>query len=129
MAKRLLQLLRRLLVHQSRKFEFDEKTKKNIAKHSAYCEYLDRLAAGEKGLVDPCLDEDDETSDDEYPTVDEINMEGFCLMAGSTKQKKLDQSHLESAEVKRIMAEAELYFDEESASQNDDCSLGNGKFK
>ena len=52
-------------------------------------------------------------------------MEGFCLMAGSTKQKKLDQSHLESAEVKRIMAEAEMYSNEESASQNDDCSVGN----
>ena len=47
------------------RFEFDEKTKKNIARHSAYCEYLDRLAAGEKGLVDPCLDEDDDTSDDD----------------------------------------------------------------
>ena len=46
------------------RFEFDEKTKKNIARHSAYCEYLDRLAAGEKGLVDPCLTEDDDTSND-----------------------------------------------------------------
>ena len=52
-------------------------------------------------------------------------MEGFCLMAGSTKQKKLDQSHLESAEVKRIMAEAEMYSNEEYASQSDDCSMGN----
>ena len=46
----------------------------------------------------------------EYSDVDEINMEGFFLMAGSTKQRKLDQSHLELAKIKRIMAEAELSF-------------------
>ena len=48
------------------------------------------------------MDEDNDVvlKNDEYSEVDEINMEGFCLMAGSTKQKKIDQSHLELPEVK-----------------------------
>ena len=85
-------------------------------KHNRFIAY-NKKKAKESVVVQPLVDEDIESKkNDEYSDVDEINMEGFCLMAGGTKQRKLNQNHLELAKIKRIMAETELSSDEESAS-------------